>query len=229
MKPRLKNYNIITIFLWALLLEFPIRYWVSPDPWIHDATHWYFNQPSRLLLEIGFVILASLPFFYIKELRKLLSVHWTKEQRSYLIWGFLGSVVLFSLQQVEEINMILEHNLVQQVGVWFITGFIIGVGQELTFRGLFFTGFQQKLGIKWAVVLSTLCFTFGTIHSVRMLDYFQQGYIFETILLLLIYLVSGLFFVWLRIKTNNLLIPSLIHGAGNAITWATFVVVKLYG
>lgn len=49
-----------------------------------------------------------------------------------------------------------------------------------------------------------------------------------TLLLLGIFVLSGLFFAWVRIKTRNILIPCLIHGIGNAITWATFVVVKMH-
>jgi membrane protease YdiL (CAAX protease family) len=68
----------------------------------------------------------------------------------------------------------------------------------------------------------------GAIHSVRLYAYFTNDYIFETFLLLGIFTLAGLFFVWVRIQTNNIIIPSIIHGIGNAVTWSTFIVVKLY-
>lgn len=147
---------------------------------------------------------------------------------SFLFLGIVGSVLIFTLQQWEDITAIRNQNLWQYMPIWFITGMVIGIGQELTFRGLIYTGLLKKYGIKWAVVLSTICFVLGSIHSVRMYTYFINDYIFETLLLLLIFIIAGLFFVWIRIKTNNIIIPALIHGIGNAITWSTFVVIKLH-
>lgn len=214
--------------IWGLILEFPIRYLVSPDPWIHSSSNWYFDQPSRILVELSFALFALIPFFLVKELKNLLTIKWTNNNRLFLSLGILGSIIVFGLQQWEEINVIQQENLGQYVPLWLITGIVVGFGQELTFRGLIYTGLFKKYGMKWAVVISTLCFVLGSIHSVRLYTYFINDYIFETLLLLGIYILAGLFFVWVRIKTNNIIIPSIIHGVGNAITWATFVVIKLH-
>lgn len=216
------------IIIWGLILEFPVRYIVSPDPWIHGADHWYFGQPSRILIETGFVLLAILPFFWFKELKSLLSIKWTKNNVLYLSLGVIGSVLIFTLQEWREISTILSGNFMQYIPVWFITGFFIGIGQELTFRGLIYTGIDKSYGPKSAIIISTLCFAFGSIHSVRMYAYLINGFIFETLLLLVIFILAGCFFVWVRIKTNNIIIPSIIHGIGNAITWSAFVIAKLY-
>jgi membrane protease YdiL (CAAX protease family) len=104
----------------------------------------------------------------------------------------------------------------------------VGFGQELTFRGLIYTGLFKKYGVKSAVIISTLCFVLGSIHSVRLYTYFINDYILETLLLTGIFVLAGIFFVWVRIQTNNIIIPSIIHGIGNAVTWSTFIVVKLY-
>jgi membrane protease YdiL (CAAX protease family) len=214
--------------IWGLILEFPIRYWLSPDPWIHSSEHWYFGQPTRILIELAFVFLALIPFFFLKELKNLLRTNWSNNDRLVLILGVLGSVLFFGLQQWEDIKLIQQENLLKYVPLWFVTGIAVGFGQELTFRGLIYTGLLKKIGMKWAVVLSTFCFLLGSIHSIRLYAYLMNDYIMETILLVGIFILAGLFFVWVRIKTNNILIPSIIHGIGNAITWATFVVVKLY-
>lgn len=219
---------LVLLVLWGLLLEFPVRYLLSPDPWIHSSDHWYFDQPSRVLLELGFVLLAVIPFFFVKELKKLLSVQWTRQHRLFFAVGIAGSVLIFGLQQLEDIQLIQQASLFHYVPLWFITGIIVGFGQELTFRGLIYTGLSEKYGVKPAVILSTLCFALGSIHSARLYHYLMNDYVFETLLLLVIFVLAGLFFVWVRIKTDNILIPAIIHGAGNAITWATFVVVKLH-
>lgn len=217
--------TFITIL--GLILEFPVRYYISPDPWIHSADHWYFIQPTRLFIELGFVLLALSPFFWIKELKSVLRTKWTNNNFSFFIYGLIGSVAVFTFQQWGKINTIHELNLYRYLAIWFITGFLIGVGQELTFRGLIFTGINKILGLKPAIILSTICFVLGSIHSVRVIAYFGMGYVIEPVILLIVFTISGLLFAWIRIKTNSILIPSVIHGAGNAITWATFVTVKL--
>lgn len=224
---KVKN-PVALIIIWGLILEFPVRYLVSPDPWIHDSGHWYFDQPSRLLIESGFVLLAFMPFFFVDELKNLLIIKWTKKNRLFLIFGIIGSISLFGLQQSEEINAIKEGKLGLFVPLWFATGMVVGFGQELTFRGLVYTGLYKSFGKKWAIVISTLCFALGSIHSVRLYTYFANDYIFESLLLLCIFILAGFFFVWVRIETKNILIPSIIHGIGNAITWATFIVIKLH-
>lgn len=218
---------LAVIIIWGLILEFPLRYFVSPDPWIHSSQHWYFNQPNRLIIELAFVLFSILPFFWLKELKELLAVRW-KKNNSFLIYGVLGAIFLFTVQQWDKIILIQSKNLEQYIPIWFLTGLAIGIGQELTFRGLIYTGIDKKYGAKWAVVISTLCFTFGSIHSPRMYKYFTNGYVFEALLLFFIFILSGLFFVWIRAKTKSIIIPALIHGIGNAITWFSFVIVKLY-
>jgi len=216
------------MIIWGLILEFPVRYFVSPDPWIHDTSNWYFDQPSRIFVELIFVLLALLPFFLIKRLKKLLTVKWTKDNRIFLFLGAIGSILVFGFQQLEEISLIREDSLAQYVPLWFVTGMAVGVGQELTFRGLIYTGLFEKFGVKWAVIISTLLFALGSIHSVRLYAYFTNDYIFETLLLLGIFILAGLFFAWVRVRTENIIIPAVVHGVGNAVTWSTFIVVKLY-
>ena len=222
------NKSLIFIVLWGIILEFPVRYIISPDPWIHSSSNWYFDQPSRIFVELGFVLLALIPFFFVKELKNLLIIKWTKSNVLFLILGILGSLFVFGFQQWKEITFIQQENLGQFVPLWLLTGLVVGFGQELTFRGLIYTGLFKKYGMKSAVIISTLCFALGSIHSVRLYTYVMNDYIFETILLLAIFILAGLFFVWVRIKTNNIIIPSIIHGVGNAVTWSTFVVVKLH-
>lgn len=224
----LKKRPMTLIVIWGLMLEFPIRYLISPDPWVHNLNHWYFNQPSRLLIETGFTLLAILPFFFVKKLNSLLSLKWTRNNTSFLVIGLIVSALIFGLQQWDKISIIHSSNLGQYIPIWFATGMAIGVGQELTFRGLIYTGLLKKYGLKWAAVVSTIFFVIGSIHSVRIYIYLVNGYIVEALMLLLIFALAGGFFVWIRIKTNNIIIPALIHGIGNAITWYTFVIVKLH-
>ena len=142
--------------------------------------------------------------------------------------GIIIPLIIFTAQQWEEVLGIASNDLWRHVPIWFATGMIIGIGQELTFRGLIFTGLKQISGLKSAVIVSTLCFVFGSIHSPRLYAYFINGYVIEALLLIFIFILTGLFFVWLRLRTNNIIIPAIAHGLGNAITWATYIIIKLY-
>lgn len=221
--------QITLIIVWGLFLEFPVRYMVCPDPWLQSADHWYFAQPTRLLLEIAFAILALLPFFWQKDLKALLKVSWTKDNVLFLLLGILGSILIFTSQQWEEIVLIKNNHIGQYLPIWLATGMVIGISQELTFRGLLYTGLEKRYGTSTAVVLSTLCFVLGAIHSVRWYAYLNNGHVVVGLVLITIFALSGLFFAWIRIRTKTIIIPAIIHGIGNAITWATFVLVKLYG
>lgn len=226
LSPKLQTTLII---VWGLFLEFPIRYMVCPDPWLQSVEHWYFAQPSRLLIEIGFAVLALLPFFWQKDLKTLLKVSWKKDNILFLFLGILGSILIFTTQQWEEIVLIKNNDIRHYLPIWLATGMVIGISQELTFRGLLYTGLEKKYGTSTAVILSTLCFVLGAIHSVRLYAYLSHGHVVTTLILLTIFALSGLFFVWIRISTKTIIIPAIIHGVGNAITWSTFVLVKLYG
>lgn len=220
--------QVLFLLVWGLILEFPVRYFVSPDPWIHNPNHWYFLQPGRLFTEIGFVLLAFLPFLLIKDLHALIFKNITRKKIIFLVVALPIGAILFSVTEWEDILQIKENNLLQYVPLWFVTGFFIGVGQEFTFRGLIYTGVNKMAGMKWAIVISTICFVFGSIHSPRMYAYFMNGYVSETILLFVVFTLAGLFFTWVRRRTDNVMIPAMIHGIGNAITWSAFVVLKLY-
>lgn len=223
-----KKQILLLVVLWGIILEFPIRYFISPDPWIHKIDHWYFMQPERLLLEIGFVILAFAPFLLIEELKAILIPKINRKNLLFLVLGIAIPSTIFATQQWPEILTIQNNNLSNHVPIWFISGMFIGIGQELTFRGLIYTGVNKMIGLRWAVIISTLCFVFGSIHSPRMYIYFINGYISEALLLLFLFMLAGLLFVWIRIKTNNIIIPALAHGIANGITWATYIVIKLY-
>jgi membrane protease YdiL (CAAX protease family) len=217
-----------SIFIaWALLLEFPVRYFVAPDPWIHAADHWYFLQPGRLGIEIGFVVLAFLPFLHYDVLRSIVFGDFNRKNVRFLVIGVIIAFGLFSLTELAEISQIHAKGLWSAVPLWFATGLFIGFGQELTFRGLIYTGVKAKAGLKWAVILSTVFFVVGSIHAPRIYAYAINGYVTEALTLLGVFTGAGLFFAWVRTKTDNVIIPAVIHGIGNAVTWATFVVLKL--
>lgn len=214
--------------LWGLILEGPVRYWVYPDPFVHPPEHWYFNQPVRLLIELGFVLLAGLPFFLFGTLKPLRSVRFDRRQRLYFALAILIPLAVFLTSEWPDVQAIGRLGLWGFVPIWAATGVLMGIGQELTFRGLIYTGVEGISGVRLGVSVSTLLFVFGPVHATYLYTFASQGYVSEAFQLLSIFFGVGLLFAWMRIRTRSILIPAIGHAVGNAVTWAVFVV-KLHG
>ncbi len=217
-----------TLLIWGLVLEFPLRYLIFPDPWLHEADHWYFIQPTRLMIEVAFVVAAFVPFLCVDELRALTTTRLDRRQLLYLVFGVPVALGLFGVTEWSEIEAIQRGDLWSQVPVWFVTGLFIGVGQELTFRGLIFTGVKSSAGTRMAVVISTALFVVGSLHGPRMYAYATSGFTSEALVLLGVFTATGLTFTRVRTRTRHVLVPALLHGFGNAVKWGTVFVIKLH-
>jgi membrane protease YdiL (CAAX protease family) len=215
------------VLLWGLLLEIPIRYLIFPDPWLREPGHWYFGQPTRALIEGGFVVAALLPFLVLDGLAGLVEPRLDRRQALFLVIGIPSAVVLFAVMEWSEVQVIQGDSLWAMVPLWFATGLLMGIGQELTFRGLILTGLQATHGTRTAVVASMALFVLGPLHGPRMYAYATNGFASEALTLLVLFTVSGLFFTWVRTRTRHVMVPAMLHGFGNAVTWGTVFVVKL--
>ena len=75
------------------------------------------------------------------------------------------------------------------------------------------------MSVTLAGAVTTLAFVIAPLHSVRLWHYLQQEHFMVVALLIGIYSGASVFFQWLRNHTGNVMVPALVHGAGNAITW----------
>jgi len=213
----------------GLGLEFVLRPFIFPDPWIVAENHWYFAQPLRLLIEMAFVSLAAGIMLKPAPYKHLLSLRLNAAQKEILIYGSLGSLALFGLMEFGDIRTTISTNPLGFVALWALTGFLTGVGQELTFRGLIYTGLVNFLIERWgfslkkaaglSIGISTVLFTVGPIHSQRLWVYLNNSLYAETLFLAITYIVFGAVFGYLRYKSEHVLILAIIHGFGNALTW----------
>ena len=128
-----------TVFLTAaaliifLLMELPVRLWLQPDPWLLNAQHWYFNQPLRLAIELTLVmILIGVVKWVYPDVLCL-----QRSQTALVLGCMLVSAILFGLLEAEQLLNSFSAGLWLWLA-WFITGFCIGIGQELLYRGLLF-------------------------------------------------------------------------------------------
>lgn len=76
-----------------------------------------------------------------------------------------------------------------------------------------FKGRRRWLGVEWHWGALLSCLLFGLAHA---FSYADGGYDFDAITMALTAVPSGLA-VWIRLRTGSLLLPVLLHSAGNAI------------
>jgi membrane protease YdiL (CAAX protease family) len=197
-----------------LVMELPVRLWLQPDPWLLNAQHWYFDQPLRLLTELTLVILLliGVRLFFPTLLP------FQRSQTKLLLGGMLVSATLFGLLEAEQLFNSFSAGLWLWLA-WFFSGFCIGIGQELLYRGLLFSSLAHFMSISLAGVVTTIAFVLAPLHSVRLWHYLQQEHFTVVALLIGIYIGVSVLFQWLRNHTGNVTIPALVHGVGNAITW----------
>ena len=197
-----------------LVLELPCRVLLQPDPWLLHPSHWYFLQPLRLGLEAILVAAPALLLWWVRpDLFRLDRAH-----RGLVLIAMLISALLFGLLEHAQ----LTGSLALPWGHWLAwlgSGFLIGMGQELAFRGFLFSALRRWLAEGPAGWLTTAAFVLAPLHAWRLGDLAIRGEYASVSLLIAIYIGAGMFFQWLRCHTRSVLAPALVHGVGNAITW----------
>jgi membrane protease YdiL (CAAX protease family) len=202
---------------------------IATDPWLVDGDHWYFNQPLRLGLEAVFAFAAGAVLWCAGAGRLLFHRVGRTHVVPLLIWGGLIAA-LFTFARSEVWLPLTAPAVIGAAALWFATGIFIGIGQELTFRGLLFTGLDAYLNRPWTWVLSIFIFVVAPLHSYRVVIYAMDGREGRALFLCVVYLLAGIFFTWLRTRTQSLLVPGIIHALVNALTFsATFTLVALGG
>ncbi len=210
----LENKTCLLLLLLFVLMEGPVRFFLQPDPWLLHPTHWYFNQPMRLLLELSIV-------FMLLILNKLYLAQLLQVPRSHGLLLFIATVasaVIFGVLEFDQLVSSLEGEL-STILLWLMTGFCIGLGQELLYRGMLYTSLLKFLSAKQSRILTTIIFVAAPLHSIRLWDLYQQNQLIVVGMLIAIYLGVSILFQWLRDKTGSVIIPGLVHGVGNGITW----------
>lgn len=210
------SYRIsITLLVLVLLYELPVRMMLQPDPWLLPAGHWYFSQPPRLITEA--LLLLSLLLITYRFVPFLLQL--PRRCFPHLAIGMSVSILVFAALEWQQ----LTESARAPTGLfvmWLLSGFAIGMGQELLYRGWLFTALRAGLRYSYAAGLTTLLFVIAPLHSVRLWDYFLSGEITVVLILIAVYVGVSYAFQWLRDVSGSALLPALVHGAGNAITWA---------
>ena len=121
----------------------------------------------------------------------------------YIVVG-LGLAVVFGLPPVGVLLWILFNT------------FLVGLSEELMFRGVLLQAFRRTVSIWPAVALTTLAF--GAIH---ILNVFMTGELRSALIQSAAAALSGLLFIALRLRTGSLWPCIIVHGLWD---FATFTV-----
>ena len=204
-----------SLLVLVLLYELPIRMLLQPDPWLLSSDHWYFAQPLRVATEA--LLLASLLWITYRLVPWLLRL--PRRTLPHLLIGMAVSVLVFGTLEWQQWT----ESAQAPTGLflmWLASGFAIGMGQELLYRGWLFTALRSWLTHARAAALTTVLFVLAPLHSVRLLAYLRDGDVAVVLILVAVFVGVSLAFQWLRDVSGSALLPALVHGAGNAITWA---------
>ncbi len=104
--------------------------------------------------------------------------------------------------------------------VWTIVGttFMVGIGEEMLFRGIIFNAFKESRGIYPAILISASIF--GFLHITNLLG----GATFAFTLKQMISAgITGGVFAWVFYKTKNIIPTMLFHWV-----WDMFIIMGLY-
>ena len=120
----------------------------------------------------------------------------------YIVAG-LGLAIALGLPPVGVLLLVLLNSL------------LVGLSEELMFRGVLLQGFRGLLALWPAVLLTSLMF--GAVHS---LNVFVTGDLGPALIQSVAAFLSGLFFIALRLRTGSLWPPILVHGLWDFTTFS---------
>jgi membrane protease YdiL (CAAX protease family) len=201
----------------GLVLEGPIRWLVRPDMGHLVAGSLWFNLPLRLGIEAGFVacllLAATIAGVRVSALG-VLKRRWTRwEWIAFAIVGGIEMTIVVSVAGGRWPHL-LAAGVLGKALLWATGEFLFGFNQESGFRGIMMSGLLRLTGPVRATLLNTLVFTVGPLHGPALLRSWQRdpesamwwsaGVI-----------MTGLFFSWLRYRTDNVILAGTLHGVVN--------------
>ena len=165
------------------------------------------NMVKALIwFEIALVLLAA---FVIQKFFSFKQIGFRKIKKSGLYWFLpILLIVLVSLFFTLKDLFILELTSTQLslIATIFVTTLLVGISEELVFRGVVLHAFRQKRNIYVAVIISSI--TFSLIHSV---NYFGGLTIDQIIGQLIATFVIGLYLSLIMVKLNNIIVLIVFH------------------
>jgi membrane protease YdiL (CAAX protease family) len=202
----------------GLLLELPVRWVIRPDmPYLRPGNPW-FNLPLRIALELGLVLAVLLAVALLRVRPSQVGAVWRRWTR----WEWVAFVIVGSIELAVVVGVaggrwprLAEAGVLGGALGWAFGEFWFGFNQEFVFRGPLMSGLMRLSTPFLAIVMNTVLFLAGPLHGpglLRMLPTNPEGAAW----MLAGVVATGLFFSWLRYRTDNLVLCSVLHGIVNA-------------
>ena len=213
----LSKWQATGLIVAGLVLELPVRWIVRPDiPYMYPGNPW-FNLPLRIFIELAFILIMIPLALGMKVRLRALSLTW----RRWTKWEWVAFAVVGAIE-LTIVVLVAGHRwptlwaagVIDRALLWAFAEFLFGFNQESSFRGILMTGLLRLTGPFWATVLNTLVFLIGPIHGPGLLALVSKNpegaaWMFAGIVM------TGLFFSWLRYRTDNLILCGALHGLVN--------------
>ncbi len=201
----------------GLVLEIPVRWIVRPDmPYLRPGNPW-FDLPLRIGIELGFVLVVIVVATAMRVRPSswgLVLRRWTRgEWSAFAVVGAIELTVVILVAGARWPRLVRAGVL--GPALWWAFGeFWFGFNQEWVFRGPLMSGLLRTTTPIWAIALNTVVFLVGPLHGpglIRMFPTSPTGaaWMFGGVV------ATGLFFSWLRYRTDNLILCGILHGIVN--------------
>jgi membrane protease YdiL (CAAX protease family) len=205
------------LVLFGVVLELPVRWMVRPDiPYMVPGNPW-FNLPLRIAIEAGFVLIPLLIFWGLRIPLPAIGVPrrpWSRWE--WAAFGIVGAIELFIVILIagHRWPTLYAAGVLGRALLWTLGEFFFGFNQEFVFRGILMTGLLRLTKPGWAIFLNTLLFLIGPLHGPGLLKLAEKN-LFAAIGMLAGVVATGLFFSWLRYRSDNVLLCGVLHGLVN--------------
>ena len=201
----------------GLVLELPVRWVVRPDiPYMLRGNPW-FNLPLRTALEAGFILLplaiallARIPWRCLGVSRR----RWTRwEWTAFAVVGAIELAIVIGIAG-HRWPRLWAAGVLGRALLWAFSEFLFGFNQESAFRGVLMSGLLRLKGFRWALLVNTLVFLVGPLHGPGLWR-MAPGNPGGAAGMLAGVVATGLFFSWLRYRSDNVLLCGVLHGLVN--------------
>jgi hypothetical protein len=201
----------------GLVLELPVRWLVRPDmSYLRPGNPW-FDLPLRIAVELAFVCVVIV----VAGILRARPSSWGLALRRWTRWEWVAFAVVGSIELTVVILVaggrwprLAEAGVLGPALWWAFGEFWFGFNQEWVFRGPMMSGLLKLTGPAWAIGLNTLVFLAGPLHGpglLRMLPGNPSGAAW----MIAGVVATGLFFSWLRYRSDNLILCGVLHGLVN--------------
>jgi membrane protease YdiL (CAAX protease family) len=192
---KIKNQIFISI---GYTLVMGLGWIINPHP---------YGEIENVIYMIPILILLSLAALYLIKKSKI-SLSSKKPSKSLVLWLFVGIIIYLIFNNVMVFTDGGQSGPGHKIALLFIATMLVGIAEEGFYRGYILNTIEKKIGIKKALLYSSLLF--GLMHSVNFL---AGPTLTQTIVQVLITSAVGYVFGVIYLSTRrDLLLIMFLHG-----------------